>query len=567
MGFYIDSMVVNQVSSNLNTTSSAKFSEFKQPKYGYFIQPEPDTVDINSNSEDKIDKKKLWTRIGIGLFIAGHSSFGLFKVMPKSVIKKFDNFKQFLEKKIEKETTNSKTAIFYRTILKASNSFGEKCQGMNNIISFKDLWFKRKITDRVPVVQKACDTITKWFNSIGRFTVKHSYKGTRGKFGELYETFGNLERELLAKDPSSLITINGTTKTVAEWVKDLAAKRSFVEVKMGENFSTTAVGDRYAQIRKIMGGLEDGVWNASFADKHNFLKQDTYFTFVAEKLLAVDKARLGQSVHKLRGEISYNTQDKVRACESLLMMNKRLFNPKDVTSEKLYRELARELAELKSSGSHSPNFATLRENVLKKIEALNNSISLGKDKYKYDDSILSAVGEHSRIMREILNSSERGTLDEMLDIYKQLLPEKDYLKLKKQVHGTVKALDSSIKTETSDYFDKLRDLQLGSAPTDILTILLGFGSLGVGLASTDDKDTQTAVALKYGIPAIGGMLTSMVITSMLVAGLKSHIVGFASSVVLNRIGSAADKYIKNRNQMLAQQQNSQKQPSSDKKVS
>ncbi len=538
-------MVVNQVSNNFNTTSYAKFSEFKQPANGYYIQPA-------ITEDDKIDKKKLWLKIGIGLGIAGLSSFGLFKAMPKSVIKKFDNFKQFLEKKIEKESTNSKTAVFYRTVLKASQAFGEKCQGINNIISFKDVWFKRKITDKVPILKKACNAITRGFDSISKYTVKVYGNMSSKKFRELDDILSNMERELLIKDKGALVTVNGETKTAAEWIKILGQKRQTVSTKMQENFSTSKVAQRRQQMSEIMTDLEDHVWAASFGDKSNFAKKETYFTFVADKYLAVDKAKLVQNVHNLRAEISYNVSDMVSACKDLLGSSKRVFNPQDTVSEKLYRSLNKQLSELSGYDRKSPQYAKLQEEILENLNALKTNMTLSKDKYKYDDNIIEAVGEHSRIMKEILASKEKGALDEMLEIYEKLLPEAEFRQLKKQVGASVKTLDTSINKECSEYFDKLRDLRLGSAPTDILNILVGFGSLGLGLASTDDKDTQAAIALKYGIPAIGGMLTSMVVTSMLVSGIKSHLVGFASSIILNRVGVMAVNWRKKHNEEQAQ---------------
>lgn len=544
-------MVVNQVSNNLNTTSYTKFSEFKQPKNGYFIQPE---LNPEQELEDKIDKKKLWLRIGLGFLLVGLTSFGAIKVMPKSVIKKFDNFKQFLEKKIEEEATNSKTAIFYRSLLKTSLKAGEKFQGINNLVSFKDIWFKRQITDRVPFLDKPCKKITKWFNSIGLYTVRSSYKSTRKNFKNLGEVMNNFERELLLKDPSSYVTVNGETKKVSEWVKILAGKRKLVEVKIDENFSRSIIDERYKEMQKIMSGLEEKVWAASFGNKNNFAKKDTYFTFVADKFLAIDKANLGQSIHKLRSEISYNIFDKTKAAGELMLTNKRMLNPKDTLSEKLYRELNRQLAELAGCDKNSTRYEQLKKEIFVNLNAFEKNISMSKDTYKYDDKIIGAVNEHTRIIREILGSNQRGTLDEILDIYEKLLPEKEFRKLKKDVRGAVKSLDSSIKIESVEYFDKLRDLTLGSAPTDILSILLGFGSLGIGLANTDDKDTQISIALKYGIPAIGGMLTSMVVTSMLVSGLKSHFVGLISGLLLNKAGTMTDKFRRDYNARHAHNQ-------------
>lgn len=538
-------MAVNQVSNNFNTASSAKFSDFKQPKYGYFIQP--DEFSAETAGEDKIDKKKLWVKLAIGVALLGITSLGAVKTMPKSVVKKFDDFKQFLEKKIEKETTNSKTAIFYRSMLKTSLAAGEKFQGINNIISFKDLWFKRKITDKVPFLEKSCRAITDWFRDIGRFTVRNSYKSTGRRFEALGETLNNVERELLVRDPAKMITINGETKSIEDWVKILGCKRFDVRTKLNENFSVAAVRERDKKIDKIMEPLEDAVWAASFGDKSNFARKDTYFTFIADKFLAVDKAGLGQQIHNMRGEISYNIYDQLKACRELLSFNKKVLNPHDIVSEKLFRELNKQFSAIYGVDKKSLQYRKLYKQISTNITAFEKSVATGAEKYKYDDKIISTVSQHSRIMREILASKQKGAFDEMLEIYEKLLPENEFKRVQRHVQETVKSLDNSINKESVEYFDKLRDLKLGSAPTDILTILLGFGSLGVGLASTSDRDTQASVALKYGIPAIGGMLTSMVVTSMLVAGLKSHFVGLVSSLILNKAGTITDEYRKKYN--------------------
>ena len=551
-------MVVNQVSNNLNTTSTVKFSEFKQPQYGYYIQPE-------LNPDDKIDKKKLWMKIGFGVLIAGLTSFGIVKAMPKSVIKKFDKFKIFLEKKVEEESTNSKAAIFYRTLLKTSLKAGEKFQGINNLVSFKDLWFKHQVTDRVPVVKKACNSITGWFDDISKFTVKVYYKSMNKKFKNLNELLSNVERELVLKDKDAFVTVNGQTKTAGEWIKILGLKREAVNGMLSENFSMQKVKERRGTMSGIMSDLEDKVWGASFGNKNNFTKKDTYFTFIADKFLAIDKANLVQGIHKLRSEISYNMYDKIKSATDYVILNKRMINPKDVVSEKLFRELNKQLSELKSCDVNSVRFEKLKGEIFANLDAFKESVTMAKDVYKYDDKIIGAVSEHNRIIKEVLNSKQKGTLDEMLEIYKQLLPEKEFNKLQKEIRTAVKSLDTTIKIEGVEYFDKLRDLTLGSAPTDLLTILLGFGSLGIGLASTEDKDTQASIALKYGIPAIGGMLTSMVVTSMLVSGLKSHFVGFISGLLLNKAGTYTDKLRRDYNAKQAAQHNQQEQQNNEQK--
>ncbi len=531
-------MAVEKVSnSNFAVTSAQKFTDFKQPQNGYFIQADQ----FSGSVEDKIDKRKLALKIGIGLLLGGLTSFGLVKVVPKSAIKKFETFKQYLERKIEKETTNSKTAIFYRTALKGALSFGEKCQGVNNIISFKDIWFKRQVTDKVPVLKKGCSVISKWFNNISKFTVRASYNSATKAFGHLDDYLSEVERGILSKKPTEIVNINGERKTAKEWVALLASKRQRVNVDVNTHFTAAAFDERYPKMTEIMRDLENRVWDASFADKHNFVKKDTYFTFIAEKFLAIDKVNYAQNIRNLRANISYNTVDQAKALRDILHSNKKLINPKDALAEQMHRDINKQLSALWGMDRRSLQYSKLQDEILHNLRGFEELIISGQAKFKYDAKTLDVVKEHNRIMKEILYSSKKGTLDEMLEIYEKLLPPESYNKLKVQVGHSVKALDIGINNEAVEYFDKLRDLKLGSAPTDILSMIFGFGALGIGLASANDKDTQASIALKYGIPAIGGMLTSMVMTSMLVSGGKSLVGGFVSSLIMSKVGVEIDK--------------------------
>ena len=94
------------------------------------------------------------------------------------------------------------------------------------------------------------------------------------------------------------------------------------------------------------------------------------------------------------------------------------------------------------------------------------------------------------------------------------------MKLKSHVNSAVKSLDKSIDIETVQYFDKARDLKLGSAPTDVLSIIFTAGAVGYYLNKAESKDDKYSVSLKYGIPAIGAIATSLYSTARLVAGGK-----------------------------------------------
>ena len=114
--------------------------------------------------------------------------------------------------------------------------------------------------------------------------------------------------------------------------------------------------------------------------------------------------------------------------------------------------------------------------------------------------------------------------------------EKEYKKLSKR-------LRKANKSETMDYFDKKRDLVLGSAPTDIVSslFLIGLGGLAIGRADT--KEDRISKAITTGAPALLGVGTSLTLTAMLFSGVKGMLLGGLTGVVFSKIGSTVDKRI------------------------
>ena len=142
------------------------------------------------------------------------------------------------------------------------------------------------------------------------------------------------------------------------------------------------------------------------------------------------------------------------------------------------------------------------------------------------------VTENKKLLVEELNK--------VLNEYKNILTENEYNRLDSRVKSFIKSLDGSIKKETVNYVDKARDLKLGSAPTDILSILGTVGAVGWYLEKSNDKDEKISASLKYGIPAIGAIATSLICTAKLIAGTKSLAIGLLSGWLMNNIGEIVD---------------------------
>ena len=85
---------------------------------------------------------------------------------------------------------------------------------------------------------------------------------------------------------------------------------------------------------------------------------------------------------------------------------------------------------------------------------------------------------------------------------------------------------------------------MGSAPTDILSILAAIGAIGVGLSKAENKDQQNTVLLKAGIPAVGAIATSLYFSASLVSGGRAMLYGAISGLAISKLGSMLDDYRK-----------------------
>ena len=167
-----------------------------------------------------------------------------------------------------------------------------------------------------------------------------------------------------------------------------------------------------------------------------------------------------------------------------------------------------------------------------------------KSKEMYQTFIAEAkIAPHKEKMAknvETLRAEVEQDLNEILSEYEKVLTKSEFTKLKSLVNSAKKSLNNSIKTETVEFFDKIRDLKLGSAPTDVLSILGTVGAVGWFLGKSKDKDERISASLKYGIPAIGAIATSLLCTAKLISGGKAMALGLVSGWLMNKAGIIVD---------------------------
>ena len=139
------------------------------------------------------------------------------------------------------------------------------------------------------------------------------------------------------------------------------------------------------------------------------------------------------------------------------------------------------------------------------------------------------------------NNGQKGLYKEITEKISANLSIEEKKSFEKALNKAEKSLKKANESETCDYFDKKRDLVLGSAPTDILSSLIGITLGGIALASADDKDKKISRLLTGIIPTIAGLGTNIALTTMLFSGTKGMVYGILAGVILSFAGGKADK--------------------------
>ncbi len=163
------------------------------------------------------------------------------------------------------------------------------------------------------------------------------------------------------------------------------------------------------------------------------------------------------------------------------------------------------------------------------------------------------------------NSDKKGLYTDIMDILSSKLTPEEKLALEESVVKTSKKLKKSNWNECAEYFDKKRDLVLGSALSDGLGAIGSLGLCGLAVGTAHTKEDRVSKTLTLGFPAIAGLGTSLVLAMRLVPGVKALLLGSAIGGVMSIIGAKSGQYVAQHMQdsnAAQPQQNQSPKPSS-----
>ena len=521
----------------------------------YFIQP--DAVAVRSNNvpqEDRIaitkenqppkkshKKRNLAYAVGSSTLIVTGGVLLLTKGLPKNTHKYLESLKKYMENKLEKANIkgSDRWGEFWERSIRRVDSFIEKSQSINNFTTLKDIGFKRLMDISKPTANLH-KKITTFFERIARRTVVKSYKTTTKNFNKMYGTFDKLDEIILKSNPDEIIKYKGKEYTKRELIELAQKHRERIKSSVSDFTSEGSLLGRYKYMKKATASLYSHFWDKvtnKFWSKDNaFLSKDMWQTYIPDAQLTGDKKTLSEQVAAIRKCISYTDKDKTFVVSRYVKTLKNLIPPSDKDGLTLIKKLEWFL-------DNPEGLSQNKENILKLLKAikdrpfekgLDNTIIQNQTKLR-QSNIDAIIG--------LLDEKSNGELQEMVDIYKQIAPyELAKTKAEKTVRKAVSSFDNALKTETTEFFDKLRDLQLGSAPTDVISILAPTAMIGYGLLEAADTDERKSVMYTAGIPILGSVVTTIYCTTKLVSGGISLGIAAATGAIFKIVGDIIDKY-------------------------
>ena len=543
---------MTEISSVKTGNINNPFAEFKQNSKGYyFMTQNPNTAQdsFDSTTKEKQEEKKtrhLGKTIAMSALGAGIGILFLMRGLPKNAYKTIEKWSQKLEVKLNKQRKSGqvgKLEEFYTFTLNKLASFMGKAKSINNFVAVKDISFK-KLMYQNKFTQKIHDNITEVYERIGIRTVNKSYDKAKTKLNSTFQIFEDYDEKILMNSHNGTTEIEG--KTVNEWLDKIENLKTTIRRTWNKNFGQRERNNRYNGIKDNMKNLTEDVWSETAGNLDNLRRRELYETFIAEERLAAPKMKLLHDTMNSRYIITRDIDDIYKSSVDVIDNITSFIKTRDQSSRDIIKELRLKLEDWKklSGNTESTDRLKLNEEITTILKKLSSNIKENSRTYGYNPETIRQLDTNIEVVGSIMGESGKGALQEIYTIYKKLLPREDYLKLKNASTRNMKYLDDAIKKETDSFFDMERDLTMGSAPTDILSILAAIGAIGVGLSKAENKDQQNTVLLKAGIPAVGAIATSLYFSASLVSGGKAMLYGGISGLAISKLGSMLDEYRK-----------------------
>lgn len=418
-----------------------------------------------------------------------------------------DNFATKLNEKKDKKSTKTAIAVGSSVVLLAglitilnprySPKIMEKLKALqleasNQIKNNKNNYIKNKIYKGYKV---AMDSIAKGFNVMCNF---NSGKDVAFQY-MCCETNKNIHLKNKTAE-------NFVKKTDKFFVKIFKKPHEWI-TQAFDYISKATVKGKYKQVNKNIIKLEEAINQA--------------------------KANLSPS-DKIQVEAKLAEIKKIKSYLSEKEVSERLVN-QDKVMQNLERDFLRKWRSYKKGFTNK--FVEKQEHVKNGLNFWAENV-LAPQKNK-----IMQQGQETVNKLISTDSNSKGLYNQILEIIEKSQGGENCALIKRRLRQVKSKLKNANTSECFEYFDKKRDLTLGSAPTDIVSALTGLGLCGLAVGTAKDKDERISRLVTTGIPVVVGLGTSLVCTAMLFSAASGLLIGGVTGLGANYIGNLIDKHV------------------------
>lgn len=491
--------------------------------------------------KDSANKRKLFGIIGASagsvLLLGIIVFFTISKGFAGSIGKKFKHISDKAKRQIYDLTSESKNLTNKQKIQLRFSKFikniADTMQASSNISAVKDSFVQHNINKLH--VEKVINKTNQVFKSIVLKTKNDAYQSAEYSVVE----FCNYINAIAEKSPKLASSAN--LKLLSDKILKLYT----------QSFSSIKHISRANEFWEKTNGLDIEVYNTLFKPKEGVFKNLKRFrSYITTDLITKRRDKLVSPINNAKREISNSLSDVNLEIKQALFGLKTIIDAKNNRAVSLVKEITEILKSNKAINGISEQKS--REQLFAKLKLKLDELSVVAREMPISKDVEKITQEKINSFKNLLeiDSYKKGLAQEAITEIKRMfelqggkdsIEYKQALKLMKKMN---KNLNTAIECEYIAY-EKLAELQVGSAPTDILGILVPTTIGTVMVVNADDKHERISSTLTKGIPILGGVGVSYYGTTRGFTGFKNLAVSLVTGYLLNILGKETDKFVKN----------------------
>ena len=493
------------------------------------------STQLNTHEDQEKNGHALTKAVASIAIIGGVIGFLFTRNGSSKFYKKINAYVQKLDDKISeyKQKNPQLTAIqnVYFKLSQGWKKIFEWIGATNNLTAAKDIGF-RALCDKI-YLTKPMNWITNQFKKITIATSRKAYEKARNitdnNIAELRKILPDIKDIQLRKTMEEYI--NKLQQEVSGITTATTRQQRLERIEANTQNLGKEVGEELLDIVKDL--------------KNKGEKLRLYRT---EVLASKGKKELADELRTARRSFTYDINDKTKELNTICDFVRQAVKNEDYDSKvilKDIRKLIKKYSSVKGEKEKTERLEVIKE-LNSKVAQLKNQFTKNG---KYSQETQKVIEGKTEEIISILDNTtdDMGTIEKMLTALKTAGFKKENPKACARATALTKEIKKAAETAFDSemkLYDKFAEYSVGSAPTDAVGMLLPIILGGYAVSKGENKDEKLSATLKAGIPIIGGVATTFIAAAKMMTNMQGLLIGMATGLVLNALGSKADESYK-----------------------